>query len=162
MSRTERLSRGAGFLMLGGVLLSGVSAFGADEPPLSNQLTELGRQALAQGSSKAAKGFFEKALTLDPSNRGGGARSERRRSCRTRRRQGCFPGCQARSSAGRRGAGDASPACSRDRSSHDRAKRGCRKHRPSTVDQRCRATHPECRAHCYTRAFPKRPLMHCD
>ncbi|HEX3448124.1 MAG TPA: hypothetical protein VHS97_07700, partial [Isosphaeraceae bacterium] len=68
MSRTELLSRGAGFLMLGGVLLSGVSAFGADEPPLSNQLTELGRQALAQGSSKAAKNFFEKALTLDPSN----------------------------------------------------------------------------------------------
>ncbi len=114
MSRTERLSRGAGFLMLGGVLLSGVSAFGADEPPLSNQLTELGRQALAQGSSKAAKGFFEKALTLDPSNPVA-ARSERRRSCRTRHRQGCFPGCQARSSAGRRGAGDASPTCSRGR-----------------------------------------------
>ena len=68
MSRTELLTRGAGFLMLGGVLLSGVSAFGADEPPLSNQLTDLGRQALAQGSNKAAKNFFEKALTLDPSN----------------------------------------------------------------------------------------------
>jgi len=61
MSRTELLSRGAGFLMLGGVLLSGVSAFGADEPPLSNQLTELGRQALAQGSSKAAKNFFRES-----------------------------------------------------------------------------------------------------
>ncbi len=54
--------------MLGGVLLSGVSAFGADEPPLSNQLTDLGRQALAQGASAMAETFFKKALELDPGN----------------------------------------------------------------------------------------------
>ena len=68
MSRTARLWRGAGFLMLGGVLLSGVSAFGADEPPLSNQLTDLGRQALAKGARPTAETFFQKALELDPTN----------------------------------------------------------------------------------------------
>ena len=68
MSRTTQLWRGAGFLMLGGVLLSGVSTFGADETPLSNQLSELGRQALAQGAKAQAKTFFQKALLLDPTN----------------------------------------------------------------------------------------------
>ena len=49
MYQAARVWRCAGFLMLGGVLLSGISAFGADEPPLSDQLTDLGRQALAPG-----------------------------------------------------------------------------------------------------------------
>ena len=77
MSRTARLWRGAGFLMLGGVLLSGVSAFGADEPPISDQLTDLGRQALAQGASATAKTFFTKALAARSRQRrrGAGARS---------------------------------------------------------------------------------------
>ena len=39
MSRTARPWKGAGCLMLGGALLSGVSAWGADELPLSKQLT---------------------------------------------------------------------------------------------------------------------------
>ena len=52
MSRTARLWRGAGFLMLGGsLLLPGVSALADDDPPLSKQLTDLGRQALAQGAA---------------------------------------------------------------------------------------------------------------
>ena len=58
MYQTSREWRCAGFLMLGGVLLSGVSAFGADEPPLSNQLTDLGRQALSQGASDQAQNVF--------------------------------------------------------------------------------------------------------
>jgi hypothetical protein len=70
MYQAARVWRCAGFLMLGGVLLSGVSAFGADEPPLSDQLTDLGRQALSQGASATARTFFEKALNLDPSNSG--------------------------------------------------------------------------------------------
>ncbi len=70
MYQAARLWRYAGFLMLGGVLLSGISAFGADEPPLSDQLTDLGRQALSQGASATAQTFFEKALKLDPSNSG--------------------------------------------------------------------------------------------
>ena len=68
MSRTARLWRGAGFLMLGS-LLPGVSALAADDPPLSTQLTELGRQALAQGAAPAAETFFQKALLLDPNNK---------------------------------------------------------------------------------------------
>ncbi len=68
MSRTARLWRGAGFLMLGS-LLPGVSALAADDPPLSTQLTELGRQALAQGAAPTAETFFQKALLLDPNNK---------------------------------------------------------------------------------------------
>jgi tetratricopeptide (TPR) repeat protein len=69
MSRTARLWRGAGFLMLGGLLLPGVPALADDDPPLSQQLTELGRQALAQGAAPTAETFFQKALKLDPNNK---------------------------------------------------------------------------------------------
>ena len=58
MYQAARVWRCAGFLMLGGVLLSGTSAFGADEPPLSDQLTDLGRQALSQGASQTARDLF--------------------------------------------------------------------------------------------------------
>jgi hypothetical protein len=68
MFRTARPFRGAGILMLGGALLSGVTAFGADDPSLSDQLSDLGRQALAQGARTTAETFFKKALDLDPSN----------------------------------------------------------------------------------------------
>ncbi|HZW33699.1 MAG TPA: hypothetical protein VFF52_23460, partial [Isosphaeraceae bacterium] len=68
MSLTARLSRGAGLLILGGAVLSGASALGGDEPPLSKQLTDLGRQALAQGAAPTAQTFFQKALQLDPTN----------------------------------------------------------------------------------------------
>src|SRR5262249_39060407 len=37
-------------------------------PPLSRQLTDLGRQALAQGHPAEARAFFQKALDLDPQN----------------------------------------------------------------------------------------------
>ena len=60
--------KGAGLATLGGVLLSGVLARGDDGPPLANQLSELGRQALAQGANSMARTFFQKALQLDPGN----------------------------------------------------------------------------------------------
>ena len=69
MSRTARLWRGAGFLMLGGLLLPGVAALGDDDPSLSKQLTDLGRQALAQGAAPTAQTFFQRALKLDPNNK---------------------------------------------------------------------------------------------
>ena len=69
MSRTARLCKGAGSLALGGsLLLSGVVARAAEPPPLSRQLSELGRQALAQGQTAQARTFFRKALQLDPTN----------------------------------------------------------------------------------------------
>jgi hypothetical protein len=54
--------------MLGGALLCGARAAGADEPSLSNQLADLGRQALLQGAKETAAGFFKKALELDPTS----------------------------------------------------------------------------------------------
>jgi tetratricopeptide (TPR) repeat protein len=69
MSLIARFWRGAGFLILGGALLSGVSAIGAEDPSLSKQLADLGRQALAQGAAPTARTFFQKALLLDPNNR---------------------------------------------------------------------------------------------
>src|SRR3954452_924843 len=66
MSRTARLWKGAGLMTLGGVLLSGVVARGDDGPPLAVQLTDLGRQAWAQGSGAMAQTFYQKALQLDP------------------------------------------------------------------------------------------------
>ena len=66
MSRTMRLWSGAGLLILGGALLSGVQTLAADDPPLSDQLADLGRQALAQGATETAQTFFKKALLLDP------------------------------------------------------------------------------------------------
>src|SRR5271166_6058387 len=68
MSRTAQLWRSAGLATLGGVLLSGVLARGDDGPPLASQLSELGRQALAQGANSMARTFFQKALQLDPGN----------------------------------------------------------------------------------------------
>src|SRR5437899_44992 len=68
MSRTARLWRGAGFLVLGGLLLPGRPAL-ADAPPLSQQLTDRGRQALSQGAAPTAETFFQKALKLDPNNK---------------------------------------------------------------------------------------------
>ena len=100
MYQAARMWRCAGFLMLGGVLLSGISAFGADEPPLSDQLTDLGRQALAQGASNTAQTFFEKALTLDPSQRGRSAGPERDRTLAPRRRSRRVSRAQARPGSG--------------------------------------------------------------
>jgi tetratricopeptide (TPR) repeat protein len=68
MSLIARLWRGAGFLILGGVLLSGAPTFGADDPSLAKQLIDLGRQAFAQGSVPTARTFYQKALKLDPTN----------------------------------------------------------------------------------------------
>ncbi|HMB06498.1 MAG TPA: hypothetical protein VKP69_22530 [Isosphaeraceae bacterium] len=68
MSRTARRWKGAGPLALGGLLLSGVVARGAEPPPLSQQIAELGRQALAQGETAHARTFFQKAVQLDPNN----------------------------------------------------------------------------------------------
>ena len=41
---------------------------GAEELSLSKQLTDLGRQARAQGAAAMAQTFFQKALRLDPTN----------------------------------------------------------------------------------------------
>jgi hypothetical protein len=68
MSRTARRWKGAGPLALGGLLMSGVVARGAEPPPLSQQIAELGRQALAQGETAHARTFFQKAVQLDPNN----------------------------------------------------------------------------------------------
>ncbi len=68
MSLIARLWKGARFLMLGGVLLSGASTRAADDSPVAKQLTDLGRQALAQGSVPTARTFFQKALKLEPTN----------------------------------------------------------------------------------------------
>ena len=68
MSQAARMWKGAGLATLGGVLLSGVLARGDDGPPLASQLSELGRQALAQGANSMARSFFQKALQLDPGN----------------------------------------------------------------------------------------------
>ena len=68
MSRTARLWKGAGLLTLGGVLLSGVAVRGQEDPPLATQLSDLGRQALAQGAAGMARSFFQRALQLDPGN----------------------------------------------------------------------------------------------
>ncbi len=69
MSRTSRLWKGLGPLMLGGLLLSGGIAAHADAPTLPKQLVELGRQAAAQGNAEQAKSFYRNALKLDPSNK---------------------------------------------------------------------------------------------
>jgi hypothetical protein len=68
MSRTARLWEGAGALTLGGLLLCGVLVRGAEPPPLSQQLADLGEQALAHGEVAQAQTFFRKALELDPGN----------------------------------------------------------------------------------------------
>ncbi len=68
MSRTTRLWIGAVLLTLAGVLVPGVSTLAGDDPPLSEQMAELGRQALAQGATETAQTFFQKALSLDPSS----------------------------------------------------------------------------------------------
>src|SRR4051812_50169900 len=68
MSRTARLWKGAGPLAAGGLLLSGALAWGAEPPPLSQQLADLGRQALAGGEPVQAQTYFRKALELDPNN----------------------------------------------------------------------------------------------
>src|SRR3954451_11479127 len=68
MSRTARLWKGSGPLAAGGLLLSGVLAWGAEPPPLSKQLADLGRQALAGGETVQAQTYFRKALELDPTN----------------------------------------------------------------------------------------------
>ena len=68
MPRTARLWKGAGLLTLGGILLSGSASRGDDDaaPPVHQQLTELGRQALANGAGGMARSFFQKALELAP------------------------------------------------------------------------------------------------
>ena len=68
MLRTTRLWRGIGPLALGGLILTGATTRGDESSPLARQLTDLGRQALAQGQSKQARTFFLKALELNPND----------------------------------------------------------------------------------------------
>ena len=69
MSHLTPFWRGVSTLTLGGLLttVAGIARAG-DPPPLSGQLTELGRQAQAQGDARQARDFFRKALDLDPAN----------------------------------------------------------------------------------------------
>ena len=71
MLLTTMLRKGAGplSLTLGGLVLTGGLARGEDGPSLSRQLTDLGRQAMAQGQADLAKSFFKKAVELDPADR---------------------------------------------------------------------------------------------
>ena len=68
MSRTARLWKGAGplTLTLGGLLLTGTLALGAD--PVPDQLVGLARQAAARGRTADARNFYREALKLDPRN----------------------------------------------------------------------------------------------
>ena len=68
MLRITRLWRGIAPLTLGGLILTGATTRGDDASPLARQLTDLGRQALAQGQTKQARTFFLKALELDPND----------------------------------------------------------------------------------------------
>ena len=66
MNRNTRPWKGIGPLTLGGLILSGSLALADEAPPLARQLTDLGRQALAQGNRAQANKFFKKALELSP------------------------------------------------------------------------------------------------
>src|SRR5215831_8952264 len=71
MLRLTRPWRGVGTLTLafGGMALAvGAARAGDGGAPLARQLTELGRQALAQGDRDQARAFFRKALELDPAD----------------------------------------------------------------------------------------------
>lgn len=68
MSRASRPWNDVGPLMLASLLLFGAVASASEPPPLAQQLTELGRQALEQGQAAQARSFFRKALELDPAN----------------------------------------------------------------------------------------------
>ena len=70
MLRAVRPWRNAALLFLGSVLCFAGSAHGGDEPPLSDQLSDLGRQALAQGAQSAAENFFKQALRARSRTRG--------------------------------------------------------------------------------------------
>jgi hypothetical protein len=69
MLRNTRPWKGIGPLTLGGLILSGSLALADEAPPLARQLTDLGRQALAQGNRSQANKFFKKALELSPGDR---------------------------------------------------------------------------------------------
>ena len=68
MPRNKRLWKGIGPLALGGLILAGGISRADDNPAVSKQLTELGKQALAQGNASQARVFFLKALELDPND----------------------------------------------------------------------------------------------
>jgi hypothetical protein len=70
MLRTARLWKGVGplTLSLGGLIVGGGAAPSDAPPPVVRQLTDLGRQALAQGQAAQARVFFLKALERDPSD----------------------------------------------------------------------------------------------
>ena len=68
MPRNKRLWKGIGPLALGGLILAGGISRADDNPAVSKQLTELGKQALSQGNAAQARIFFLKALELDPND----------------------------------------------------------------------------------------------
>src|SRR5688572_19807842 len=68
MSRTARSWLGVGPMALTGLalLLCGASVRADEPPPLAEQLSGLGRQALDLGREAEAAAFFHRALRLDP------------------------------------------------------------------------------------------------
>ena len=74
MSRTARLCKGAGSVALGGLLLTGVLVRGAEPPPLSQQLSDLGRQALARGETAQGADVLPQGTGARPGQRRGAAR----------------------------------------------------------------------------------------
>lgn len=68
MPQSLRLWKGIALSGLAGLLIAGTSAFAAEAPPLTEQLTTLGQQAMDQGESALAQSFYKKALELDPKN----------------------------------------------------------------------------------------------
>ncbi len=68
MSGTTRFWKGVGPLALGGLMLSAAAALADGSNPISDQLTGLGEQALAQGQPGDAAEFFRKALEINPEN----------------------------------------------------------------------------------------------
>ncbi len=150
MYQAAHVCKSAGFLVLGGMLLSSSLALGADDPPLSEQLTDLGRQALSQRASDMAKTFFEKALALDPSNDG----AARGLKSIDRSRQGVVrvayqdpkPGAPAGDAAAPAAPapGGAAATPPPPLAGDHRAERGRRKYRPAAVDQRRRTAPRQC------------------
>ena len=142
MSRTARPWRGAGLLLLGGALLSGARAFGADEPPMSNQLSDLGRQALAQGANRTAETFFKKSLELDPANAAAIGRAQGDQAMPTKF---CAWRCKSprRRSPPAAGGRDAASASAGRRQGDPRAGPGGREYHPAGTDRQRRAADPK-------------------
>ena len=146
MSGTARPWRGAGLLLLGGALLSGARVFGADEPPMSNQLCGPGPAgarpgcephgrdllqeiARARSGEQCRVGRAEGPQAGRPGSAGGDARAEGSES---------WPG-----EARRAGDRHASAASAGRHQGHPGADPGGREYHPAGADRQRRAADQE-------------------